>query len=280
MNKFFLLLTLSMMVTLTACQQGPQGTSPVGTSVAPKLGGSGGGTPTSPGGGSAPAPGGSSGNGGVDPTGGGNGINGVSLDNYKIKINDLPAFTRIKENVIARLAKRFPKLAGDLMFVAEGKTWYRIKTQLNTLPSAKIGVSFKTEQFALQNVSEIWINDLIYVDMKDRDQDGLILHEMVMGVRLLEFANELDRCLASVEYFKLDPATAESYPEKRRECFKKNKLASDLGQAAMGLGRTIKLEDFDYFSIRTLTAQLMEEVDSINAEELEDWMSIRNFRKY
>ena len=269
------------MVALTACQQGPQNGTGTPGAPTPKLGGGGNGSgPASPSGGGTPAPGGSSGNGGVDPTGGGNGVNGVSLDNYKIRINELPSFIRIRDNVITRLAKRFPKLAGDLMFVAEGKTWYRIKTQLNTLPSAKIGVSFKTEQFALQNVSEIWINDLIFVDMKDRDQDGLILHEMVMGVRLLEFANELDRCLAAIEYMKLETITAEAYPEKRRECFKKNKLAADLGQAAIGLGRTIKLEDHDYFTIRTLTAKLMEEVDSINAEELEDWMSIRNFRKY
>lgn len=46
------------------------------------------------------------------------------------------------------------------------------------------------------------------------------------------------------------------------------------------LGKNIKLEEKDYFTIRFITSVLMNDVETFNVQELSYEMSIRKFRKY
>lgn len=223
---------------------------------------------------------GTSGLGGIDGAGGGNGFKGKPLDQFRVDLKTVPAYKRLYAKVISKLIVRFPKLAGDLTYIADARSWNFIKTELKTLPAAKIGVSFKTDQMALQTKSEIWINDLIFPTMADEDQEALILHELLMGIRLLEFQNSLDICLANISSLSLTSETQQAYEDARRKCYHDNRLAADVGDN-LGFDKTINLKASDYDEIiRPMTNLLMNEVDTFNVQELEDEMAIRKFRIY
>lgn len=217
--------------------------------------------------------------GGIDGGGGGNGVNGKPLESYRTDINQMASYKRVEEKVISKLKTRFPNLAADLLHISEERAWYFVPTELKNLPAYRIGVSFKTDQFALQKLKEVWFNKLIFDTMSEDDQDVLVLHELVMGVRLLEFTNLLDRCLANISPLRLDAAHLDKYKEARKTCFKVNRNAADLGDS-IGLGKNIVLEEYDYDTIRELTSTLLSKVDNFDAQELEDWMAIRKFRSY
>lgn len=217
--------------------------------------------------------------GGIDGGGGGNGVARKPLESFRVDLTQVSSYQRVKTKVIDKLVVRFPKLAADLLHITEERSWYLIPTELRNLPAAKIGVSFKTDQIGLQKLKEVWINDLIFATMDPVDQETLILHELLMGVRLLEFTNLLDQCLVNISILRLAPLTQDKYKEDRHLCFKKYRDAADLGDS-IGLGKDIKLEDYDYDTIRDITNLLMTKTDTFDVQELEDQMAIRKFRKY
>lgn len=217
--------------------------------------------------------------GGADPGGGENGIDGKPLETFRVDLTQQASYKRVKANVIDKLVTVFPKLAADLLHISDERAWYFIPTELRTLPAARIGVSFKTDQIALQKLKEVWVNDLLFSKMEPHEQDTLMLHELIMGVRLLQFTNLLDQCLVSIAPMKLTREDADGYKEARRECFKKYRNASDVGDS-IGLGKDIKLEDYDYETIRDITSMLLTKIDSVDAQELEDYMAARKFRSY
>jgi hypothetical protein len=217
--------------------------------------------------------------GGIDGGGGGNGLEGKPLESFRVDLTQQSSFQRVRANIIEKLAARFPKFAADLMHISEERAWYLIPTELRNLPAGRIGVSFKTDQIALQKLKEVWVNDLLFSKMAPHEQETLVLHELVMGVRLLQFSNLLDQCLVNIAVMKLTPEAADKYKEARRECFKKYRNAADVGDS-IGLGKDIKLEDYDYETIRDITSTLMTKIDTLDPQELEDYMAARNFRTY
>lgn len=279
MKTLNLLLTTLMLFVLVACDQRGKTivekhyvTNPnTGTGLpgAPDLEGAGYSNPN-----------GSDNMGGVDGVGGGNGFAKKSLESWKVDLTKLPAFERLHEKVISKLKVRFPNLAADLLHIAEERSWYVIPVELRTLPTAKIGVSFRTEQIALQKLKEIWISDLIFGAMDPVDQEMLILHELLMGVRLLEFTNVLDQCVASISILRINTENLEPYKEARKVCYAKNRRAAELGDN-LGFGKNINLDTTDYEeTIRPMTSLLMEKAENFDVQELEDWMVIRKFRIY
>ena len=217
--------------------------------------------------------------GGSVPGGGGNGINGKPLESFRVDLTQQDSYLRVQKDVINKLIVRFPKLAADLMHISEERAWYFVPVELRNLPASRIGVSFKTDQFALQKLKEVWVDDLLFTKMAPHEQETLILHELIMGVRLLEFTNLLDQCLVGISPLRLVPENEDQYKKARRECFEKYRNAADVGDS-IGLGKDIKLEDYDYETIRDITSTLMTKVDSFDPQELEDYMAARHFRKY
>ncbi|WP_413290200.1 hypothetical protein [Bdellovibrio sp. HCB337] len=264
MKNWLLIINILTLLGLTACQ-------PVKEKVVEKhyVNENGTGLPVPP----------SHNEGGIDGGGGGNGLDGKPLESFRVDLNQQAAYLRVKTQVIDKLVTRFPKLAADILHISEERAWYLIPTELRNLPAARIGVGFRTDQIALQKLKEVWINDLLFAKMEPRQQETLILHELIMGVRLLEFTNLLDQCLAGISSMRLSNGDITKYKEARRACFKKYRNASDVGDS-IGLGKDIRLEDYDYETIRDITSTLMTKVDSFDAQELEDYMAARGFRVY
>jgi len=174
--------------------------------------------------------------GGIDGGGGGNGLSGKPLESFRVDLTQKTAYKRLRENVLNKLTVSFPQLAADLLHITEERSWYLIPTELRNLPAAKIGVSFKTDQIALQKLKEVWVNDLLFAKMAESEQETLILHELLMGVRLLQFTNLLDRCLLNISPLRLSANSEEAkakYKESRSLCFKKYRNASDLDRKSV-----------------------------------------------
>lgn len=264
MKKWYVLFNILMLLGLAACQGGKE-------TVVEKhyVNENGTGLPVPP----------SHQEGGIDGGGGGNGLDGKPLESFRVDLSQQSSFQLVQKEVINKLIVRFPKLAADLMHISEERAWYLIPTELRNLPAARIGVSFKTDQIALQKLKEVWVNDLLFSKMAPREQETLVLHELIMGVRLLEFTNLLDQCLVNISIMRLTPDNDDKYKEARRDCFRKYRNASDIGDN-IGLGKDIKLEDYDYETIRDITSTLLTRIDSFDPQELEDYMAARGFRKY
>lgn len=258
----FLALNILMLLGLMACQPGKE-------TIVEKHYRGGGELPIPP----------SQEQGGIDGGGGGNGLNGKPLESFRFDIAALPSYESIRANVIDKLVIRFPELAADLLHVSEERAWYLIPVDLRKLPSNKIGTFFPTDQMAIQGLREIWINDLLFSEMKLQDQSMLVLHELLMGVKLLQFTNALDQCLVRASVLRFQTTEPNKHRDERRACFKKFKSVADV-EDRLGLGKHASLNKDDYETIRDLTYKLMKNAETADIEDLKAWMEANNFRKY
>lgn len=174
---------------------------------------------------------------GTVDSGGGNTFNGKTLESYAINIRELPVF---KDRVSPLLESRgLLSLSLKNVFnkIIDQKTWYMIPSELKKLPSEKIASAVGTDQAALQDLKQVWLNQIIFNDMPTQDQSILIIHELLMGLRLLKFDSPLSECLAFRSLDEKDSFCHNSYlPELR--------------------GRPSDLTEIDYAQIRAATKKL------------------------
>ena len=216
----------------------------------------------------APAP-------GTVDGGGANGYAGRPLESYRV--DDTMAIAEVKATIlpiIENLKKSFVPLAADLTFVLRERNWYMIPASLDQISSVKLGVYFPTDQLAIQNFAEVWVNSKLYEQMSATDRAKLILHELVMGVRLLEGAGSLDRCLANATISALDGSSSDAYGEKRKGCYESYGSGQILGKGHVDVGND------DYEHIRALTSKLMATGGVLNGAELKAWLKASHLRVY
>lgn len=224
-------------------------------------------------------------NGGTD-SGGGNGFKGKPLESYRFDVNALSEFHSVS-GIIHQVLQALPQLAGEMWHVSQSRRWYKIPANLDVIPSERIGVAFATDQLALQNLNEIWINDNSFTAMTDpSDRSLLVLHEVVMGVRLMAFQDDLEKCLAKVEASGLLAKTSDDkskYQSARKQCFHKYGLSRGNGLhdvvPATDEDR-ISLSKEDYENIRYLVTELWSSQGQVDGDELRDWLKAKGFRQY
>jgi hypothetical protein len=216
--------------------------------------------------------------GGLCGGGGGNGIDKKTLEDLRREPKQLPAYELLKANVLDKLQGRFPALAADLYHVLEFRGWYFIPEALSVLPPTEIGVYFPTKQMALQNRRSIYLDDLIFSTMEVESQATLMLHEMVMGVQLLNYTGELDQCLLKFGMHRFDVTLKEQYLQERMDCYRKYKVPNDVADT-IGVGKPLP-NKLDYDTIRELTYTLLKNADTLDVEELKAWMDAHGVRHY
>jgi hypothetical protein len=208
--------------------------------------------------------------------GGGNGINDRPLESYKIEWASHIELEKNILEVIRNVAESSPKLAADLMHIKRHRIWYLVPIELDQIPGERIGVYFKTDQEAIQNYAEIWLSDLSFPKTV-ADQTALILHELSLGVYVLENSGGLDHCLALAARSLVVAKPAISYMDARSECFEKfkdEKLKIDVGQ------RRIDLSDNDYKSIRYLSTMLIESKGKLDSKNIETELKTKGFQLF
>lgn len=220
--------------------------------------------------------------GGTDSAGG-NGFDGKPLESYAANIIIKSEFTKLK-TLITNVAKVSPSYAARLLYIAKEKRWYFLATELKNIPSSLIGSALEsTEQIALQTRGEVWINTLIYGKMEQSDQTILLLHELVMGTRIMEFQDRLDDCLAAAEEYDMGVLTGENSDQKEKS-YRDARMACNLEFGGIGhaadpiLQQGLSLEKSDYMNVRYLVTELWNNQGKVS-NDLEPWLKAKKFLK-
>ncbi|MDG0817127.1 hypothetical protein [Bdellovibrio svalbardensis] len=221
--------------------------------------------------------------GGTD-SGGGNGVDGHSIEEYAVNIQEDASYQQYVLPIILKIAETHPRFASDMVHITSERTWYKIPVSLNSLKATQIGVSFgdkDLQQFALQNLKAVWINSRHFDRFEtDETRARLILHEILMGVRLMKLKNSLDNCYSGAALLKLNPAKADEYKKEREACAIKYVFSSTDPILIPGVGSGLDLSNDDYDNIRGLGVNLWNEKGVISKIELDAWLKANKFRSY
>lgn len=260
-NNFSLLILLTL---LTACQPGPGGNP------------SGKGSPTT----SGPRQGNNGGQPGPADTGGANGTRGKLFEGYNKKIEDLSLFKDSISLILNKVARVLPELAGEMLYVLREKSWMFLPVSLDQIPNDFLGVHIKHEvvnQFALQDLQEVYVDQKLFDEMNLKDQTILMVHEMMMGVRQMEFASKKNNCIAEATRFAFkNPG---KYKEERYHCNNTvNEIASGLEDHFKQ--KTFTLHKEDYKQIRQMTVKIMSDIENMDANELKTLVYENLKRRY
>jgi hypothetical protein len=130
--------------------------------------------------------------------GGGNLVRGKMIESYIIAPEKIPGF----DGLAAQLATLGS--TGDSKSLLEGilkrKVWYLIPGPLEQLPASRIGSAVAGEQAALQDFSAVWIDQDLLKTMPAQQQSELLLHEILMGFRLVKFDSSFHQCQLIVNH--------------------------------------------------------------------------------
>ena len=216
---------------------------------------------------------------GGSDTGGGNGIGCGDntkcgpLESFTEDIIQKPEFIQNLLPIIRKLAKIYKPLAADLMHIAHDRRWYFVPVELDKIPGRQIGVGFATDQLALHKKQEIWISTIYYEKMADQNKALLLLHELVMGVRLMSFQSSLDHCLADAASNLIDEGNEAEYRFARSVCMREP-------DSGIFDPRGISLDSEDHSNIRELTKMLMDSKQDLSSDEIKAWLKSHRFRDY
>jgi hypothetical protein len=182
-------------------------------------------------------------------SGGGNGLDGRMTEMYSKDIQSLPEYRRYIVPVLRRLSQnRTDVLVAYLRWAANSKAWYFVPERLPNLPKERIALAFKsTDQLALHSDKEIFIDEPAYRAQTDREKAFLLLHEMVMGARLLMKKSPVKQC-------SILSGSLESSSCKDPEIMKLATMDADFDPKQ----EQIILNGRDHESVRAMTVYLME----------------------
>lgn len=128
--------------------------------------------------------------------GGANGYEGRPLESYIKDPKALPAYKNFVKKIQDQVGVDY--LSSYIEYVLSQKTWYFVNDLKHTLPSEKIGAAVQTEQIALQDFETVWIDNGQFnaPKMSEIEQAKVILHEVLMGIKLLRFQSKQEQCQA------------------------------------------------------------------------------------
>lgn len=194
--------------------------------------------------------------GGGDSVGGGSTINKKPLEAYAKTADQLPAYKSVVVPLLEKIELNYPRLAADFIHISQRRTWYFIPVALDSIAS-QIGAHSRTDQAALQDLGAVWFDSTIYDSMLEPDQGMLLVHELVMGARLLNFKSRQDRCFAKAA-LKLFKADADGYRNEINICRQTYPVSDDFGAPKFSPGQ------IDYDVIRKIVIELSKEAPDFN----------------
>lgn len=206
----------------------------------------------------APAPSGMSGSPsrGTGDGGGGNTCEGRPIESYSFQIENSEAYKTYIQPRIKTLLENQTDISRLITSSIRDKKWYLLPCDLARLPDEKIGSAVQTEQAALQTFSEVWMSEKLFSAMSVRDQADLLLHEMLMGLRLLKLDSLKNQCRAFAPTDKL--AYCDESSNTRR-------------------GRPLDLTPDDYGDIRKATIDILAQPNDWTSQDLEYLLAKHNF---
>lgn len=200
--------------------------------------------------------------------GGGNGCKAKTFELDAKRISTLPEY----QYVLKPLLRRIEEQGGDpfltyLLWAAEEKVWYFVPCQLQKLSTEQVGVAIQSDQLALHGEHGIYIysdpelktdasikSQQSYAQQDLKTKAGLLLHEMVMGARLLMKQTAKKQCTALAK--------------------KDTTLCSDPQTMAIAEASTVDpkqaliMDAADHEAVRAMTVFLSETAADLSAESI------------
>lgn len=214
--------------------------------------------------------------------GGGNGVEDLVFESYNSNLLKSEEFNEFLAPLLERLKLEAPFLASDLQHIIEQRVWYVAPVNLKKKLSDSLGIDYvsdtSVQQLAIQDLKEVWIDAIPYQNkMTAKQRAVLVLHEMVMGVRLLDFSGRSDLCIADLRR----EFTVIKNPNKEQQ----TKFLKDRNQCLMtypsfgGLNPTkpLRIHPEDYKAIRQIVVAITNES---NGEYIEALMSSAGFGRF
>jgi hypothetical protein len=156
--------------------------------------------------------------GGTDQVGGGNGLDGTPLDAF---IQDIQKNSGYKNKIvplIQKLSITFPRLAADMYHLSQQRDWYFVPGKLEAISQNILGTYAPTDQIALQDTNKVWIDKNQFNVMNEDNQAILLLHELIMGVRLMQHKHRQDQCIAKAAILLFSENGTEKYSKEKTFC--------------------------------------------------------------
>ena len=132
---------------------------------------------------------------GTITSGGGNTLDGKMTERYSQDIEKLPEYVHIIVPQLRKLSQQHADVfVAYLQWVATNKAWYFVPVKLPSLPKERIALAFQSDQLALHSDKEIFIDKDSYAAESEQERAFLLMHEMVMGAKLLMKKTPQQQC--------------------------------------------------------------------------------------
>jgi hypothetical protein len=226
--------------------------------------------------------------GGADVGGGGNGIDGKPIEVFKVNIVQSDLFKNLIAPILLKIRVIEPYLASAIDQIARHRGWYIVPVKLNSIPASLLGAPFTTEQLAFQTLYKVWIDQNFFDKMNQNEQKILLIHELIMGTKLLSMRDNFEKCLVFAKGYKFEnPQLPDS---------KLIQLTDQCGSFKKGDESDIKsvdLSSYDYNVINEVTSLLSSKIEAdfdlddqktlrllLEDGQLLDYTSIKEYLKF
>jgi hypothetical protein len=213
----------------------------------------------------------------VQQGGGGNGIGGKPIESYYVNLKETEDFKVHIAPLVSELAEiGLERIAADFLHIASNRDWFFVPAKLDQISKNVIGtfaVNEDTDQLALQDLRKIWVSDLFFKKMDPQDKKLLLIHELVMGMRLMQYKQKLDHCIAKsmTMVFQKDFSVSQLEAAKS-ECRKTYPTIDGFEKETFNLSR------LDYDNVRSLTLYLNE--FPLNGQKILSFLKESGLRVY
>jgi hypothetical protein len=181
------------------------------------------------------------------------------------------------KSILENLSYSFEQLASDFEHIVQHRIWYFVPTELKKLPSyiTGIGTAVDFKQIALQNQSSIWVDKVMFEknDFSVEQRTYIYIHELVVGLKVLDKTSSLDQCLAKASKW----LTKKNY---NLDEYKSNERSCKLKYLVDNKSIDIKISNSEYDFIRLLTKTIVSNDGKVEAEYLHLLLHTNGFERY
>ncbi len=200
--------------------------------------------------------------------GGGNTYQGKPLESYAQDVTKLKAFQIAIAPLLLDLEKKHlnrpPEDLRDSLDVLRNlllsaftqKMWLFVPGPLKSIPQELLNSAVQTDQAILQGFDRVWIDKNIWDTMNPEDQSTLLVHESLMGLKILHFASDY-RLLKAAKGDHFDPND------------NANRIKIDA---------TINLVPRDYVDVQKTTDLVIKNYTHLKWSEWNDLLNQANFK--
>jgi hypothetical protein len=192
--------------------------------------------------------------------GGGSYYKGVPLEDLAQDPKKLPAYSEHIAPIMNKLAKDQSVLWLTFEMILSAKTWYFVPGPLEQLPKGSTGAPISVNDGIQHFYREVWVDTDLFnsSEMTTKRQALMIMHELLMGLKILRFDSDKFICLFLTTVPESCDGIGEAPP------FHDKPLAE-------------LIKPRDYVEIRQTGRQFFNNFDSMSTDDINEMMAANHF---